>query len=53
MKNIRNANEQKESIIPEITDEIFDAFSLDPVEIARQISIITYFLFRNIGCQAL
>ena len=53
MKMIRNKIEQKESIIPEITDSIFDVFCWDPVEIARQISIITQFLFRNIGCQEL
>ena len=53
MEIIRDTNEQKETIIPEITDPIFDVFSWDPVEIARQITIISQYLYRNIGCQEL
>ena len=51
MESIREIGRQKETIIPEVTDFIFDIFSWDPVEIARQITIITQYLYRNIGCQ--
>ncbi len=50
MESIREIGRQKETIIPEVTDFIFDIFSWDPVEIARQITIITQYLYRNIGC---
>ena len=53
METIREVEDQKETIIPEVTDRIFDAFSWDPIEIARQITIITQYLYRNIGCQEL
>ena len=51
MESIREIGRQKETIIPEVTDFIFDIFSWDPIEIARQITIITQYLYRNIGCQ--
>ncbi len=50
MESIREIGRQKETIIPEVTDFLFDIFSWDPVEIARQITIITQYLYRNIGC---
>ena len=53
MESIRTKEEQKETIIPEVTDRIFDVFCWDPIEIARQITIITQYLYRNIGCQEL
>ena len=51
MESIREVEEQKETIIPEVTDISFDIFSWDPIEVARQITIITQYLYRNIGCQ--
>ena len=51
MENIRNENEKKETIIPEVIENNFDIFSWDPIEIARQITLITQYLYRNIGCQ--
>jgi len=53
METIRQLSDSKESIIPEVTDKIFDIFCWDPVEIARQITIFTQYLYRNIGCQEL
>ena len=53
MESIREKKTQKETIIPEVTDFIFDVFNWDPVELARQITIITQYLYRNIGCQEL
>lgn len=53
METIRELNDSKESIIPEVTEKIFDIFCWDPVEIARQITIFTQYLYRNIGCQEL
>jgi hypothetical protein len=53
MESIRTKEEQKETIIPEVTDRIFDVFCWDPIEIARQITLITQYLYRNIGCQEL
>ena len=50
---IRNENERKETIIPKVIDKYFDIFSWDPIEIARQITIYTQYLYRNIGCQEL
>ena len=52
-ESIRTKEEQKETIIPEVTDRIFDVFCWDPIEIARQITLITQYLYRNIGCQEL
>ena len=53
MENIREKDNLKETIIPEATDYIFDVFNWDPIELARQITIITQYLYRNIGCQEL
>ena len=38
---VRDTDEYKGTIIPEAIDSIFDIFSWDPIEIARQISLIT------------
>ena len=53
MEIIRNENERRETIIPETIDKYFDIFSWAPIEIARQITIYTQYLYRNIGCQEL
>ena len=53
MEYIRNSLEPRETIIPENKCEIFDIFSWDPIEIARQITLFTQYLYRNIGCQEL
>ena len=50
---IRDSLEPQETIIPENVNKIFDIFSWDPIEIARQITIFTQYLYRNIGCQEL
>ena len=50
---VRDTDEYKGTIIPEAIDSIFDIFSWDPIEIARQISLITQYLYRSIGCQEL
>ena len=51
VESVRNTNEYKETIIPEIIEPIFNVFSWDPKEIARQITLITQYLYRNIDCQ--
>ena len=53
MEYIRNSLEPRETIIPENKSETFDIFSWDPIEIARQITLFTQYLYRNIGCQEL
>lgn len=56
MESIRISNEPPDSIIPKslkITDKHFDIFSWDPIEIARQITIYTQYLYRNIECKEL
>ena len=53
MEYIRDSLEPKETIIPENNNKIFDIFSWDPTEIARQITLFTQYLYRNIGCQEL
>ena len=50
---VRNSIDPQETIIPENINAIFDIFSWDPIEIARQITIFTQYLYRNIGCQEL
>ena len=50
---IRDSLEPQETRIPENVNKIFDIFSWDPIEIARQITIFTQYLYRNIGCQEL
>ena len=53
IESIREKENQKETIIPETTDFKFDVFNWDPTELARQITLITQYLYRNIGCQEL
>ena len=53
IESIRENEKQKETIIPETTDFKFDVYNWDPTEIARQITLITQYLYRNIGCQEL
>ena len=53
MEYIRDSLEPRETIIPENNNKIFDIFSWDPIEIARQITLFTQYLYRNIGCQEL
>ena len=53
IESIREKENQKETIIPEVTDFIFDVFNWDPTELARQMTLITQYLYRNIGCQEL
>ena len=53
MEYIRDSLEPKETIIPDNTSKTFDIFSWDPTEIARQITIYTQQLYRNIECKEL
>ena len=53
MEYIRNSLEPRETIIPKNANKIFDIFKWDPIEIARQITLFTQYLYRNIGCQEL
>ena len=52
MEFIRRSLVPKETIIPKDTKK-FDIFNWDPIEIARQLTIFTQYLYRNIGCQEL
>ena len=52
MEFIRRSLVPKETIIPKDTKK-FDIFNWDPIEIARQLTIFTQYLYRNIDCQEL
>ena len=52
MEFIRSSLVSKETIIPKDTKK-FDIFNWDPIEIARQLTIFTQYLYRNIDCQEL
>ena len=52
MEIIRRSLVSKETIIPKDTKK-FDIFNWDPIEIARQLTIFTQYLYRNIDCQEL
>ena len=52
MEFIRRSLVSKETIIPKDTKK-FDIFNWDPIEIARQLTIFTQYLYRNIDCQEL
>ena len=52
MEIIRRSLVSKETIIPKDTKK-FDIFNWDPIEIARQLTIFTHYLYRNIDCQEL
>ena len=53
MEYTRKSLEPKETIIPSSTEKVFDIFAWDPIEIARQITLYTQYLYRNITCQEL
>ena len=53
MEFIRDSLEHKETIIPEKTERVFDIFNWDPIEIARQITLYTQYIYRSINCQEL
>ena len=53
MEFIRDSLEHQETIIPEKKEKVFDIFNWDPKEIARQITLYTQFIYRNINCQEL
>ena len=53
MEFIRDSLEHQETIIPEKIEKVFDIFNWDPKEIARQITLYTQFIYRNINCQEL
>ena len=52
MEFLRSSLVSKETIIPKDTKK-FDIFNWDPIEIARQLTIFTQYLYRNIDCQEL
>jgi hypothetical protein len=52
MEFIRRSLVPKETIIPKDTKK-FDIFNWDPIEIARQLTLFTQYLYRNIDCQEL
>ena len=53
MEYVRKSLEPRETIIPKDNTKIFDIFIMDPIEIARQITLFTQYLYRNIGCEEL
>ncbi len=59
LKDLSNENQKyfpekkPETKIPEIIEDKFDIFSWDPSEIAKQLTIITQYLFKKIECYEL